>query len=208
MKRLFPALMIAVVLAGCAPEPPKPAETAPAKEEPKPPSYETGRVALQRLYATARGWAADARPVRLVSVYTEGAPTTEGKAGVWRASFASPSQRGVKPYVWSGLNAEGAPERGVTPGVEDDYNPRNVEQTPFDMNFLKVDTTKAFEVAQGKGGAAILKKSPNTPITYELDWNPRNNQLVWFVIYGPSRNNSKLTVAVNATTGDFIRKVK
>jgi len=32
-----------------------------------------------------------------------------------------------------------------------------------------------------------------------------NNNLVWHVIYGNSRADAKLKVAVDATTGEFIR---
>jgi hypothetical protein len=31
------------------------------------------------------------------------------------------------------------------------------------------------------------------------------NELIWHVIYGESRDNAKLKVAVNATSGDFLR---
>jgi hypothetical protein len=32
-----------------------------------------------------------------------------------------------------------------------------------------------------------------------------NNELVWHVVYGESRDNAKLKVAVNASTGEFLR---
>ena len=32
--------------------------------------------------------------------------------------------------------------------------------------------------------------------------------LVWHVVYGPDRDNVKLRVAVNASTGDFVRVEK
>ncbi len=208
-KLLLAGLLLLAMLAGCSSEAPKPdAETKPAKPAVKPPKYETGRVALQTLNVTARNWSADAQPVRLESAYTRDAPAKEGKAGVWRATFASAQRRGVKPYVWSGVTEEGAPERGISGGAEDDYNPRNLSTQAFEIAFLKTDTDAAFKIAQEHGGKKVLDKSPDTPVTYALDWDPRKNELVWHVMYGTSSANAKLTIAVNASTGVFLRVQK
>lgn len=208
-KLLLAGILALAALAGCTSQAPKPeAESKPAKPAVKPPKYETGRVALQTLNVTAKAWSVDAQPVRLESAYTKDAPAMEGKAGVWRATFASAQRRGVKPYVWSGVDEEGAPERGVSGGAEDDYNPRNLSTQPFDIAFLKTDTDAAFKIAQEHGGKKILDKSPDTPVIYALDWDPRKNELVWHVIYGTSSVNSKLTIAVNASTGLFLRVQK
>ena len=129
----------------------------------------------------------------------------DGKADVWRASFASASQRGVKPYTWSGTDAADAPSRGVNPGNEDNYNPGNSSTQVFDMAFLKVDSDKAFEVAQQHGGDKVLQKTPDTLIHYTLDWSRANNELVWHVAYGAGLN---FLVDVNASTGEFIRVQK
>lgn len=208
-KTLLAGLLALAVLTGCSETPKKPAESgAPTKPAVKPPKYETGRVALQTLHVTGKSWAADAQPVRLESLLTKDAPSQEGKAGAWRATFASVSKRGVKPYVWSGVTEEGAPERGINAGPEDDFNPRNLSTQPFEIAFLKADTNEAFKVAQEHGGKKILDKDPKTPITYTLDWDPRKNELVWHVMYGTSLADAKLTIAINASTGVFLRVQK
>ncbi len=112
MKKLGFAIAILAMLAGCSSEPAKPAE----KPQPKPPEYVTGRYAFQKLYVAAHGWGRDAQPFRLESQITTDANGHDGKAAVWRASFASAAGRGVKPYVWSGTDAADAPSRGVSPG--------------------------------------------------------------------------------------------
>ncbi len=203
------SVLTLALLGGCSSPAPKPeAESKPPQPEVKPPKYETGRVAMQRLSVAAKGWAADVQPFGLESVYTKGAPAKEGKAGVWRAEFASLQRRAAKPYVWSGVDEEGAPERGVSAGPDDDFNPRNPSTQPFDAAFLKTDTDKAFTVAQEHGGKKILDKAPDTAITYRLGWDPRKNELVWHVRYGTSPADAKLTVAVNASTGVFLRVLK
>jgi len=110
--------------------------------------------------------------------------------------------RASKPYSWSGIDSPDAPSRGISPGTQDAYTPGN----DFDMQFLKVDSDKAFEVAQKHGGDKTLQANPNLPVVYLLDWNRRGNDLVWHVIYGSSRNDAKLVADVDASTGEFIRK--
>jgi hypothetical protein len=208
MKATATVLISLALLVGCKTETRRaeePAQPAPAKEEKKP-DYNTGRIAFQRMYVAARTWAADARPYRLESHYTEGAPVQEGKAGLWRAGFASQARRTIKSFQWSGLVGENAPEQGVSAaGVEDTYNPRNASTQVFDVAFFKTDSNKAFQVAQDKGGKKILQNNPKQPITYILDWTPAKHQLVWHVLYGTNINDARLRVAVNASTGEFIR---
>ena len=177
----------------------------PEKPQPKPPEFVTGRAAFQRLYIAARGWARDAQPYRLESMITDDSKGKEGKSGVWRASFGSPLQRGVKAYTWSG---EAAPDRGINPGTEDTYSPTNTSTQIFDVAFLKVDSDKALEVAQKHGGEKLLAKEADTPIVYMLDWSKATGELIWHVIYGNNRDDYKLRVAVNASSGDFIRVEK
>jgi len=199
-------LVATMLLAGCTSEPSKPAESKP---ETKGPELLTGRSAFQKVFVAARGWAQDAKPYRIDSLVTsDGGNGQDGKWALWRGGFASPAQRAVKPYTWSGSNAEGAPARGVNPSPEDSYNPTNSSTQVFDVAFLKVDSDQAFATAQKHGGDKILEKDPATPVTYVCDWNHNTNELVWHVIYGASRDTAKLTIAINASTGDFIRAEK
>jgi len=218
MKKLLMAMLALTLLtmAGCTSEPAKPAQTE--KPQPKAVELQTGRYAFQKLYIAARGWARDAQPFRLESQLMPDSKGKDGKSDVWRASFASPAGRSAKPYVWSGTDVPDAPARGISPGNEDTYSPTNASTQVFDIGFLKVDsgkvdsggttTTGAFEVAQKHGGDKVLEKNPDTPILYVLDWTPATNQLIWHVIYGTSRDDAKLRVAVNATSGEFIRVEK
>lgn len=178
-----------VLLAGCSSEPAKPAE------KPKPPQAITGMSALYKCYTPARGWAADVQPYRLDSQPSADSNGHDGKSLNWRAGFASPAQHSAKPFTW--LNGE------VSPGVEDAYSAQ-----VFNIQFLKIDSDKAFEVAQKHGGDKLLEKEADTPIIYSLEWNRQTNELVWHVIYGTDRDSAKLRVAVNASTGEFLRVEK
>jgi len=200
------ALSLLSLLTACSSESNKPAE--PAKPEVKGPELLTARSAFQKTYVAARSWNNDARPYRIESIATSDGNGHDGKWAVWRASFASPSQRSAKSYTWSGSAADGAPSRGINPGTEDSYSASNSSTQVWDMAFLKIDSDQAEETAQKHGGDKVLEKAPNTPVTYVCDWNHNTNELVWHVIYGATREDAKLTVSVNASTGEFIRVEK
>jgi hypothetical protein len=76
----------------------------------------------------------------------------------------------------------------------------------WDLNFLKVDTDKAFEVALQHGGKELMDKDPQQPVLYLLDFDSGAGQLRWHVIYGDTESTAKLTVLVDASTGQFLRK--
>ena len=199
------ALLFLFVLIGCSSGEQKQTEKAPAetKQAPKQATLETGREAFQKMYVFARQWTPDAKPFRLESVVNEESNGQDGKASVWRSGFASAARRGLKGFIWSGSVLPDAPSSGVTAGVEDTYNPSNSSTQVFDMAYLKTDSDKAYEVALKHGGEKLIKKNPKEPVTYLLDWNPRENILTWHVIFGPDPHDAKLRVAVNASTGDF-----
>jgi hypothetical protein len=200
-----PILFSLLWLNACTSNTEKPAEMKPTA---KTTELLSARSAFQRLYIAARGWNADAKPYRLASSVTSDGNGHDGKATIWRGSFASATMRTEKTYTWSGSTADGAPEQGVNPGVEDSYSATNSSTQVFDMAFLKIDSDQAFETAQKHGGDKILEKDPNTPVIYVCDWNHSGNELIWHVIYGTSRDDAKLTVSVNASTGEFVRVEK
>jgi len=203
MKKLLMAMLAVALMASCSSQPTKPAE----KPAPKPPEFLTGHVAGQKLYIAAHGWARDAQPFRLESQVTLESNGRDGKSAVWQGGFASALQHSLKPFAWYGIDPPDG-SRGISPGIEDSYSPSNSSTTVFDIAFLKTDSDQALEVAQKHGGDKLLEKSPDTAVFYLLDWSRPNSNLVWHVIYGTSRNEPKLTVEVDATTGIFIRVEK
>ncbi len=213
MRKLVVAVFVSALLAGCqAGTKSKGGQQNPNAEQKgqKASEFLTARTAFQKLFPSARLWAADARPFRVASepVKQDKDKGKGGKSAVWRASFASVARSNIKLYTWSGVQAEDAPERGVSAGTEDSYNPRNTATQPFDIAFWKIDSDKAFTTAQEHGGEKLLKVTPDLPIVYLLDWNPAGSQLVWHVMYGGTGMDAKLRVAVDASTGNFLRVEK
>ena len=186
---VFAGILISLaVLTGCSSDSDK--TTEPAKPEVKGPEL------------------LDARPYRIESIATSDGTGHDGKWAVWRGGFASATQRAAKTYIWSGSAADGAPSRGINPGIEDSYSATNASMQTWDIQFLKIDSDQALATAQKHGGDKVLEKSPDTPVMYVCDFNKNTNKLIWHVIFGSGRENSKLTVSVDASTGDFIRVEK
>ena len=202
IKRSLPGtalLLLALTLLGCDESKPSSQSATPAK---KVAETQTGRFALQKMLPVARLWAADAKPIQLQSSPSSESTGQDGKSTYWRAVFGSASRGKSEPFSWSG-----SPDSpGVDHGVEDTFNPNNRSTQPWDLAFLKVDTDKAFEVAQEHGGKELLSKEPKMQIMYFLGWNAGSSQLAWFVIYGGSTSNARLTVLVDASTGHYLRK--
>ncbi len=210
-KIAVPCLALLCLLAGCSSSNKTVGSDAshpPIKPAAKQAQYETGRTAFQKLYLSARGWAADVKPFRSQSQFTTDAPTNEGKSGLWRASFASPAKRSMKLFVWSGLVGPDAPEAGISFSAEDTWNPSNASTQMFEVGFLKVDSDTAYSVAQKHGGEKLTQKDPKQPVLFVLDWDASKNQLLWHVIYGNSQDEAKLRIAVDATSGEFVRVEK
>lgn len=198
MKKLFILIAALTLLAGCD-SGTKPVE--PVKTAPKPAELLTGRFGFYKMVVPAHTWARDAQPYSLESQLNSDATGKDGKAAIWRAGFASPSMRAIKPYAWSGTDAQDAPSRGINPSSDGDYTPNNSNTQVFDPAFLKIDTDKVFEISQKHGGEKILAAAPNTPINYRLAWDRNTSKLIWHVNYG----DGKLQMEIDGTSGEFIR---
>jgi hypothetical protein len=152
-------------------------------------------------------WAPDAMPVHLESALNAESAGLDGKSTIWRAMYASPSRGTWRFFTCSGSRLNDEPAMGVTGTVESASSPGMTRST-FQSLLLIVDSDKAFATAQENGGAGILKKNPEQPVLYALDWDAKNRELVWSVMYGTSHSDSKGIGLVDATSGKFLRAVK
>ncbi len=191
---------------GCESSPPSGTANTPAEQaKPAADEAQTGREAFQRLFPTARQWAPDAQPFRLQSGLTPQSRGKDGKSAVWLAGFASPSKGLIRTFTWSGSHDKNAPEFGISPSPEDSYSPNNSSTSVFDLAYLKIDSEQAYKVAQEHEGAKITAKDPKQPVVYLLEWDPGKSRLLWHVLYGTAPSDAKLKIAVNGTTGTFVR---
>jgi hypothetical protein len=199
----FFLLLASILLLGCSSPSGKEAQGSASQQNTL--QLETGRIALQKMIPPGRFWAQDAQPVNLESEVLKDNNGHGGKSGFWRATFASPSRLKSEAFTWSGMTDPNTP-RGVDHGTQDSFSPLNRSTQPFELGFLKVDSDKAFEVAQQHGGKQLLAKDPSIGVKYSLNWDAQASQLKWRVMYGGNEVSARLAVVVSATTGDFLHK--
>jgi hypothetical protein len=197
---LFSAAALFLLLAGCSTETPAPQK----KAEEKPPEPVTGRQAIQKMYISARGWAADIQPIRITSILLPDVKAEPGKAAAWQAIFVSASQNKARSYTYSVVESEGNLHQGVFAGYDQSI-PSGAEK-PFSMAAIKVDSDQAYQTALKKG-AEYDKKNPGKPITFLLEANNKFPDVSWRVIWGESAGTSNFSIFVDASTGLYLETI-
>ncbi len=183
--------------------PPKAAEAGLKRE----PVLYTAKSCMSQMAGLAMRWQRDAVPFHMESGLNAESQGHEGKATIWRAMFASPSSGTYRTFTCSGSRLRDEAPIGVTATAETPYG-GDVPRLMFQPLNLITDSDQAFALAQEKGGAKLLEKDPNQPVVYALDWDSRERQLLWLVIYGTSRKDNKGMGVINATTGKFLHAAK
>jgi hypothetical protein len=194
----------ALALSACS-DGPKTA-TEQKKEPPKPLDPITGRQAYQQMYPAARAWANDCQPVELKSIRLPEVEAEKGKAAAWLCIFVSPSRGRQKTYTWSAIEAEGNLHKGVFAGLEESYSPSRQRQ-PFLTAAIRTDSDEAYETAVSKS-ADYLKKNPDKPVNFLLQLTPRHPNLAWRIFWGETIGTSDYSIYVDATTGQFLERLR
>jgi hypothetical protein len=204
---LFSAMMIACSSTTTAPAGKTQTQTAAAKKEPV---LYTGKSCLSQMAGMAGRWQPDAVPFHMESGLNAESNGHDGKSTIWRAMFASPNRRTYKVFTCSGSRLRDEPAMGVTSTAETPYGP-TVPALMFQSFLLSTDSDKAYALAQEKGGATLMEKDPQQPVMYTLDWNAKQKQLLWVVIYGTGGtgiHEAKGIGVIDASTGKFLRAAK
>jgi hypothetical protein len=141
-------------------------------------------------------------PVRLESKVNSEGNGQGGKSTLWRAGFVSPSSHLLKFFNCSGSRLPDSPAYGVSSDNETPYD-ASVARMAFPAFLLKVDSDKAYDVAQQHGGSTLVQKNPQQPILYVLLFSPEKNALQWHVVYGTEEKAAGAGI-VHATTGAWI----
>jgi hypothetical protein len=184
------------LLAACA-EAPKP---APKPKEPPQPI--TGLSAIFRMYQMARTWAPDAMPLRAQSVNLQSVASDGGKAGAWIGTFVSESRKKSRSYTYSAIEGEGFHE-GVFARLEEDWAGPTRQSQPFRIEALKKDSEAAWTVAAEKS-QAFIKKNPDVPVFFLVEYSDRFPNPAWRVIWGESVSKSGYSIFVDTVDGIFL----
>lgn len=199
--------LTAIVLIACGSPAPAPSSTQPSAAVKKEPALYTGKSCLSQMASAAARWQPDALPVHMESHLNAESNGQEGKSTVWRAMFASASRGTNRTFTCSGSRLKEEPSIGVTGSAETTSAP-GMANSMFQPFLMTVDSDKAYATALEHGGDALLKKDPKQPVLYTLDWDGRNKQLVWGVMFGTSAADSKGVGVIDASNGKFLRAGK
>jgi hypothetical protein len=200
-----------LILVACSSAPTSPSTTSSATPSPaaakKEPVLYTGKNCLSQMANAAARWQPDAMPVHVESNINAESNGHDGKSTIWRAMFASAGRGTNRTFTCSGSRLKEEAPIGVTVSAEGG-SPPDISRSMFQPMLVIIDSDKAFATAQENGGANLFKKDPQQPVLYSLDWDAKNKELVWTVMYGTSRSDSKGVGVINASTGKFLRAGK
>src|SRR5215469_3893853 len=143
----------ALALAACSSGPATPVAAAKtdadtAKQAPAgPPEAIAAKDAYWKMYTLAHSWAADITPVGLKSGEVNGVKNADGKAGVWKAVFASPSKRSMRTLVYAVADQPPDITKGVTAELAEPWAGPTREVMTFQSDDFKIDSDAAFKTA-------------------------------------------------------------
>jgi hypothetical protein len=191
---------VALFVTGCS-APPKKAK------EPETPAEPVGaQYAFHQIFLTARTWAPDLQVLRVRDVPMAGLKGEGGKRAAWEVIVVSPSKRKSRTFTYSVIE-EGNIHKGVFPAGEEDYSGPRGQTRPWPVQAFRTDSTAAYETAL-KQSTEFVKKNPDIPVTFLLEQTSRHPYLTWRVIWGTSVATSGYSVYVNASTGEFVEKMR
>jgi len=198
---------LVLLLSGCS-EPAKPAgggaSTATTNEPSNASEPVTAKAALLPMYSSAYKWAHDVVLLRLAPKDIAGVEKGGGKAAVWEATFASPSQRAYHVYTYAVAAQPPDVYKGVTVGSAVPWAGATRDVTPIQSSAFNVDSDAAYAAAAADA-AAWRKKNPGAKLSHlELGNGYSFPAPVWYVMWGDKKLG--YVAFVNATTGKVVKK--
>jgi hypothetical protein len=201
LLKAFAAAAAALALTACseAPQPQATKTEEPKKEAAAPVAPVTAQTAFYAIYAKARPWATDLVVLSMASDELPGFKNADGKAAVWKAVLASPSQKAARTFTYAIANA-GTFTKGSTAASVQAWGGQDLS---FSQNDFPVDSDAAVKTASEKA-AEWLKANPDKKLSVMLGAAKQFPAPVWRVQWGSEK--AGFVVLVNATTGAIVTK--
>lgn len=201
--------LLAATLVGCSESAPPATKAAAAKKPIEPVSGQSG---LFQMFQVARPWAPDAMILKLENGDIPEAKAQPGKYGVWRATFVSPSKKVKRDFAFAVADSDGGVIQGARAGSESPYTPSTLIH-PIPIQDVHIDTTAALETAmkeveKDKAMSKALAEHKDEPIQYLLEWTGTTPKACWRVVFGATVSQSLFSVLVDASTGEFVKKLR
>jgi hypothetical protein len=200
------AMTVAVLLfAGCS-QTTKPAvsdESGAAKESKGPPELVTAKTAFGVMYTSARQWAKDLVLLRLTPKDVPGFKNEAGKAAMWQATFASPSEHQYRVYSYAIASVPPDIYKGVITRLPAPWGGLGRDAMPIDLSLFNVDSDTAYQAAAAEG-AVWLKKNPAKVLSsFALGDTDRFQAPVWLLMWGDKK--AGYLAFVDASSGKVLK---
>ncbi len=197
MRMLLPSVALLLLAACSTPEVSK----APVKA----PEPVTGRKAFYQVYSAARMWAPDVQPLRAESMPVEGITPKDGRFGAWRFTFTSQAKGKMKIFTYSVVDVGESLHQGVFSLGDAAWSGPSPTAMPFYVQAFRIDSDEALKLAKEKS-ADYLKKNPNRPVFFQLEFTRLHPEAAWRVLWGDSVAMSDHSIYVSASTGQYLGK--
>jgi len=194
-----------LLLAGCSQPPKATSDDADVKAQAPagPPEPVTAKTAYWPMYMSARTWTTDFVTLRVAEKEVPGFKNENGKAAMWEATFASPSQQEYRTYTYAIAAHPPDIYKGVVVGRGLPWSGVTRAAMPIQSSDFNVDSDAAYKAAATEA-AAWLKKNPDKKLTtFELGNAYKYQAPVWYLMWGTK--TSGYAVFVNASTGAIVK---
>jgi len=153
----------------------------------------SGKTAYWEMYAAARKWSTDAETLEVQSKSIPGIANESGKAGMWTATFASPSKSEERVFTYAIETKKPDIYKGVTIGEGEPWNGPSRNMLPFQMSEVAVDSDGAYKAAE-TDAAAWLKQHPGETPSFTLRSVAKYNVPTWAVLFGDEKKGYRSLV--------------
>jgi hypothetical protein len=161
------------------------------------------KAAFPQMYTAARTWAADVMLLKISAKEIPNFKNENGKAAMWEAIFASPTQRSYRVYSYAIASAPPEIHKGVVAGLKMPWNGVTREAMPVDLSLFNIDSDAAYTAATGDAGAWLKKNPGKTLSSFEIGQNSKFPTPVWFVMWGDKK--SGYAAFVDANSGQILK---
>jgi hypothetical protein len=186
-----------------------PATTASSKtdaektEAAAPPAPVTAKTAFWAMYKPAYAWSTDIVPLTVEAKTIEGIKNEDGKAGMWEATFGSPSKQQYSKFSYAVIAVPPDIRKGVTAASTVPWAGPTRNAMAFQNSDLTVDSDEAYKTAFDKAGA-FLKEHPDIKLnTLALGADSRFPGPVWTFLWGDKKLG--FFQLVSASTGKALK---
>lgn len=175
---------------------PADADTADKPAEPTgPPQPVTAKTALWPMYTSARSWSTDCVIAKYTRKELTGIKNDGGSAGMWEATFVSPSKGEYRVYSYAVASNPPAPYKGVSMSAGLPWSGFTRDVMPIPVSEMHADSDAVYNAAAADA-AAWLKKHPDKTLnSFELGNAEKFGTPVWVLTWGDSKSGYRVFVS-------------